>query len=48
MKRINNIYENICDFDTIMSMYKTVKKTVKNKSKIIRFEEFYTYHINTI
>lgn len=48
MKRVNNIYKNICDFDTIIDMYKQVKKTVKNKSKIIRFDEFYTYNINNI
>ena len=48
MKRINNIYNKICDFKTIMEMYKTVKTTVKNKSKIIRFEEFKTYNINNI
>lgn len=48
MKRVNNIYKNICDFETIIEMYKTVKKTVKNKSKITRFEEFKTYNINNI
>ena len=48
MKRINNIYNKICDFETIIEMYKTVKTTVKNKSKIIRFEEFKTYNINNI
>lgn len=48
MKRVNNIYNKICDFDTIIDMYKKVKKTVKNKSKIIRFEEFKTYNINNI
>lgn len=48
MKRINNIYSKICDFETIMDMYKEVKRTVKNKSKIIRFEEFKTYNINNI
>ena len=48
MKRVNNIYKNICDFNTIISMYKEVRKTVKNKSKIIRFEEFKTYNINNI
>ena len=48
MKRINNIYDKICDFDTIIDMYKAVKKSVKNKSKIIRFEEFKTYNINNI
>jgi retron-type reverse transcriptase len=29
-------------------MYRTVRKTVKNKAKIIRFEDFYTYNINKI
>lgn len=48
MKRVNNIYSKICDFETIMDMYKEVKRTVKNKSKIIRFEEFKTYNINNI
>lgn len=48
MKRVNNIYKKICDFETIIDMYKTVRKTVKNKSKIIRFEDFYTYNINNI
>ena len=48
MKRVNNIYKKICDFETIIDMYKTVRKTVKNKSKIIRFDGFYTYNINKI
>lgn len=48
MKRVNNIYNKICDFNIIIDMYKTVRKTVKNKSKIIRFDEFYTYNINKI
>ena len=48
MRKVNNIYNKICDFDTIISMYKNIKKAVKNKSKIIRFEEFYTYNINKI
>ena len=48
MKRVNNIYNKICNFDVIIDMHKTVRKTVKNKSKIIRFDEFYTYNINKI
>ena len=48
MKRVNNIYKIICDFNVIIDMYNQVRKTVKNKSKIIRFEDFYTYNINNI
>ena len=49
MKRINNIYNKICDIKVIMDMYdKNIKKNTKNKKKIQRFEHFYSCNIAKI
>ena len=49
MKRVNNIYNKICDIDVIMDMYdKVIKTNTKNKKKIQNFENFYSCNIAQI
>lgn len=48
MKRVNNIYNNICKLENIMKMYNIVRKNTKNKRKIEKFDDFYTININYI
>lgn len=38
MKRINNLYNNMCNYSNIYNMYKKVRKTTKNKKEVILFE----------
>lgn len=46
MKRINNIYNNIVDINTITNMYEEIiRKKTKNKSKLERFEDNYCSNI---
>lgn len=49
MKRVNNIYNKICDIDVIMDMYDNVIRTnTKNKKKIQNFENYYSCNIAKI
>lgn len=49
MKRVNNIYNKICDIDIVMDMYdKVIKINTKNKKKIQNFENFYSCNIAKI
>ena len=48
MKRVNNIYDKVLDLDVIRDMYSKVRRTTKNKSKIERFDDFYTCNIASI
>jgi len=46
MKRYNNLYNYICNIDVIMDMYdNVVAKNTKNKSKIEKFDKFYSINI---
>lgn len=37
MKRVNNIYNKICDIDVIMDMYdKVIKTNTKNKKELLQ------------
>lgn len=46
MKRVNNLYEKITDLNVITDMYdNTVAKNTKNKSKIERFNDYYSANI---
>lgn len=46
MKRINNLYNKICDIDVIMKMYdEAIRKNTRNKRKIQRFDNFYSCNI---
>lgn len=47
MKRVGNLYNKITDINVIMNVYEDMKKNVKNKRKIAKFEEYYTYNIIT-
>lgn len=49
MKRVNNLYNKICDIGVIMDMYDNViKRNTKNKKKIQQFENFYSCNIANI
>ena len=49
MKRVNNIYNKICDINVIMDMYdKVIKTNTKNKKKIQNFENFYSCNMAKI
>lgn len=46
MKRVNNLYNKICDIDAIMQMYdKVIRINTKNKEKIQQFDNFYSCNI---
>ena len=45
MKRVNNIYDKICDLDNIMDMAHKVCLNTRNKKKVDRFETFYSEEI---
>ena len=49
MKRVNNIYNKICEIDVIMDMYdKVIKTNTKNKKKLQNFENYYSCNIAKI
>lgn len=49
MKRINNLYNNICDIYNIMDMYDNyVRKNTKNNKKLEEFNNFYSCNIKEI
>ena len=46
MKRYNALYNNIIDIKNIDKVYKNqIRKNTKNKVKLYKFEEYYTYNI---
>ncbi len=49
MKRVNNLYNKICDINVIMDMYDhAIRITTKNKRKLQKFENFYSCNIAKI
>lgn len=49
MKRLNNLYDKINDIDIIINMYDNiVSKNTKNKSKIEKFNDYYSCNIFNI
>ncbi len=38
MKRINNIYSSLYNYDNVLKVYKSVRKTCKNKKELFEFE----------
>lgn len=49
MKRVNNLYKNICDIDKIMAMYDhVIRLNTKNKQKIEEFDNYYSVNIKMI
>ena len=49
MKRVNNLYNKICDINVIMDMYdKVIKTNTKNKKKIQNFENFHSCNMTKI
>lgn len=49
MKRVNNLYNRICDIDTIINMYdKVVRVNTRNKYKIEKFNNYYSINIYKI
>lgn len=46
MKRINNLYYNICNIENIRFIYdKIVSKNTKNKRKVLNFDSYYIINI---
>lgn len=45
MKRVNNLYKDISNFNNIIDMSYKVCKRVRNKKKVDKFESFYSEHI---
>lgn len=48
MKRLNNIYQDICNLDNIINMTNMVLKNSKNKKKVNNFEKYKMEHIINI
>lgn len=49
MKKINNLYNKINDIVVIMNMYdEVVAKNMRNKRKLLSFDDYYTCNINNI
>lgn len=48
MKRVNNIYKDICDIDNIMYCEHIVSLHTKNKRKVERYQEYYSQNIYKI
>ena len=48
MKRVNNIYSSIVNLEVIKDMYNKIKVTTKNKSKIERFDDYYSINITSV
>lgn len=48
MKRMNNLYPNICDFANIESSYKEVLKNTRNKTRVENLKEYKTIYISRI
>ena len=48
MKKINNLYPYICDFNVILDMTYNVCSKVKNKKKVDSFERYICEHLFNI
>lgn len=48
MKRLNNLYENIYDFNNILSCFNEVCRNTKNKNKVNKFKNYKCIHISRI
>lgn len=48
MKRIGNLYENMYNFENIVSSYQEVCKNTKNKRKVANFKEYKCSYISSI
>lgn len=48
MKRKNNLYQNICKFENIVSAFNEVCKNTKNKRKVARCREYKCIYISRI
>ena len=48
MKRVNNIYYKLFDINNIISAYKEVMKTTRNKNYIVSFDRYKCIQINKI
>ena len=42
MKRIKNIYKDICDINNIIKYEHIININTKNKSKVEKYKEYYT------
>lgn len=48
MKRVGNIYYKLCDVENIISAYKEVMRTTKNKNKVTLFDRYRCINIKRI
>jgi len=48
MKRYSNLYENICNFDTIEMAYNEVKRNTRNERRVFNMKQYKTYYISLI
>lgn len=48
MKRKNNLYKKICDINNIIKYEHIVSLNTKNKTKVEKFEEYYSENIYKI
>lgn len=48
MKRLNNLYSNICRFDNIASAFNEICKSTRNKRKVANFKEYRNIYITRI
>ena len=48
MKRVGNLYSDVCDINNIIDMTYEVLKRVRNKEKVINFENHFSEHIASI
>ncbi len=48
MKRMGNLYQNICKFENIFSSYKEVCKNTKNKRRVANLKDYKSIYISRI
>ena len=48
MKRKNNLYNNICKIDNIISAYNEVAKNTKNKRRVANLKDYKSLYIQRI
>ena len=48
MKRLNNIYNKICDIHNINKMYKFIRRNIRNKNSVCRFDKLVNINIKKI
>ena len=48
MKRKNNLYENICKMDNILSAFNEVCRNTKNKRKVRNYKEYKCIYLSRI